>query len=264
VNTTNTGECSQRDGASVRFDNVRVAFDGDEILHIRQSAIELGSLVAIVGPSGCGKSTLLRIIAGLLEPSGGRLSIDAVEFAGGGDVQTGFVFQDATLLPWRRAAANIRLPGELEGQPVSDSRVSDLARLVGLTDADLQKRPAELSGGMKMRVSLARALALSPRLLLLDEPFAALDDLLRQQLQSDVRRIQQELGITTVLVTHNVSEAVYMSDQVWTLGGSPAEVTSVKVVEIERTESVRGTAEFAACVESVFAVLRADGGMPGA
>lgn len=262
MNTTNIGECSQRDGVSVRFDNVRVAFDDNAILHIEQSAIEPGSVIAIVGPSGCGKSTLLRIIAGLLEPNSGQVSIGLVD--SGGEVRTGFVFQDATLLPWRRAAANIQLPGELEGQPVSDHRVSELARLVGLTDADLRKRPAALSGGMKMRVSLARALALQPQLLLLDEPFAALDDLLRQQLQTDVRRIQQELGITTVLVTHNVSEAVYMSDQVWTLGGSPAGVTSKTSVQIERTESVRGTAEYAACVETVFAVLRATGGMQSA
>jgi len=246
------------DNALLRLSDLRVSFDASEILRVDDLRVRSGEWVTLVGPSGCGKSTLLRIIAGLMQPTSGR--VDFASGLGGHDVRMGFVFQDATLLPWRTASANIGLPGELEGRPVSSERIHELAQLVGLTDGDLQKRPAALSGGMRMRVSLARALSLEPGLLLLDEPFAALDDLLRQQLQEDVRRIQQDLGITTVMVTHNVNEAVFLSDRIWTLGGSPASVTSETSTQFPRNESVRGSLEFARSVESVLQALRSCGG----
>lgn len=242
------------DRAHLRLKNLCVAFDAAEILRIDDLIVRSGEWVTLVGPSGCGKSTLLRIIAGLLEPTRG-----CVDIARGHEARTGFVFQDATLLPWRTAYANIGLPGELEGRPVSADRIRELAQLVGLTESDLQKRPASLSGGMKMRVSIARALSLEPGLLLLDEPFAALDDLLRQQLQGDVRTIQQQLGITTVMVTHNVSEAVFVSDRVWTLGGAPASVTSETFIRISRDESARASVEFVQHMESILQTLRSHG-----
>jgi len=247
-------------GTRLRLQDLHVAFDGADVLHLDELNIQPGEWVTLVGPSGCGKSTLLRVIAGLLSPTSGRVEIACGDEYGGRDVRTGFVFQDATLLPWRTAFENIRLPGELEGQSVPAERVHELAQLVGLTQVDLQKRPAALSGGMKMRVSLARALSLEPGLLLLDEPFAALDDLLRQQLQADVREIQQQLGITTVLVTHNVSEAVFLSDRVWTLGGSPASITSETSIQLRRDETARGSVEFARHMESVLQALRSCGG----
>ncbi|MCH2210056.1 MAG: ABC transporter ATP-binding protein [Fuerstiella sp.] len=238
----------------IRLTNLCAGFDGTTVVQIDSLEIARGEFVSLVGPSGCGKSTLLRIIAQLLAPVSGELEISQPTDRPA--VRTGFVFQDATLLPWRTAAANIRLPGELEQSIVSNSRVHELADLVGLSPHDLQKRPGALSGGMKMRVSLARALALQPDLLLLDEPFAAVDDLLRQQLQADVFRIQKNLGVTTVMVTHNVTEAVCMSDRVITLGGAPASITSVTTVQLDRSSEMRSTPVFAATVGRVLQALQ--------
>lgn len=243
----------RHEGAELRLGEVRVGFDGVDVVQVGSLEVQTGEFISIVGPSGCGKSTLLRLLAGLLRPNHGEVSVCR---SGGGEVRTGFVFQDATLLPWRTAEANIRLPGELEHEPVADARVQQLAAMVGLTGSDLCKRPAALSGGMKMRVSLARALALAPGLLLLDEPFAAVDDLLRQQLQADVLEIQRELGFTAVMVTHNVAEAVYMSDRVVTLGGMPARVVGETAVDLVRSSEVRSTPEFAEYIGAVMAELR--------
>jgi len=243
------------EGTQLRLTNLCAGFDGTEIIKVASLEIASGEFVSVVGPSGCGKSTLLRIMARLIAPISGVMEIRGPNQEQT-DVRTGFVFQDATLLPWRTAEANIRLPGELEDSPIETSRVRQLAELVGLSFRDLQKRPAALSGGMRMRVSLARALILEPELLLLDEPFAAVDDLLRQQLQSDVLRIQRDLSLTTVLVTHNVAEAVYMSDRVVTLGGCPAQVTSVTPVVLEHSDDVRSSSGFSECLGTVVAALR--------
>ncbi|MEO2034973.1 MAG: ABC transporter ATP-binding protein [Planctomycetaceae bacterium] len=241
-------------GTQLRLKNLCAGFNGARILQIDSLEIAAGEFVSVVGPSGCGKSTLLRIFANLLSPISGTLQILGPE--GSADIRTGFVFQDATLLPWRTADANIRLPGELEHFSIPSSRVLELAQLVGLSRGDLQKRPAALSGGMKMRVSLARALALEPDLLLLDEPFAAVDDLLRHQLQDDVLQIQGDLDLTTVMVTHNVAEAVYMSDRVVTLGGSPATVTGATCISLDRSGDVRSSSEFGEYLGTVLSVLR--------
>ena len=244
---------SPREGTQLRLKNLCAGFQGTPVVRIASLEIRSGEFVSVVGPSGCGKSTLLRVLAGLLEPVSGDFEVQ--EPTDRSRLRIGFVFQDATLLPWRTAEANIQLPGELESVPVTASRVRQLATLAGLSETDLQKRPAALSGGMKMRVSLARALALDPDLLLLDEPFAALDDLLRQQLQSDVLQIQKSLNLTTVLVTHNVAEAVFMSDRVITLGGIPAEVTSVTSVNFDRSSDGRRSAAFADSTGKVMAAL---------
>ncbi len=254
MNDTANASGKLTDRPRIRLTDLCVRFDGTAIVRIDSLEIASGEFVSFVGPSGCGKSTLLRIIAQLLIPTSGEIDIFLPQSHAG--IRTGFVFQDPTLLPWRTAIANIRLPGELEQSLVSVSRVHELAQLVGLSPDDLQKRPAALSGGMKMRVSLARALALEPDLLLLDEPFAAVDDLLRQQLQADVLRIQKDLGLTTVMVTHNVTEAVFMSDRVLTLGGSPAGITSTTEVRLNRSAETRSSPAFGESVGAIYEALR--------
>ncbi|MCA9061298.1 MAG: ATP-binding cassette domain-containing protein, partial [Planctomycetaceae bacterium] len=217
--------------AAICVRNVTLAFSAplSPVLADVSCTIRAGELVAIVGPSGCGKSTLLRLIAGLLTPSSGTIEIDrgsTSESVTASDF--GFVFQHPTLLPWRSAIANLRLPLELGTGADSELRTNaDLIALlqqVGLKSTDADKRPGELSGGMQMRLSLARALVTRPRFLLLDEPFAALDDLLRLRLQEDVRRLHEQQQLTSLLVTHNVHEAVYMADRILLMGGQPATI----------------------------------------
>lgn len=218
-----------------------------------------GEFLSLVGPSGCGKSTLLKLMAGLLEPTSGRVirSSDTDRAT----QRIGFVFQHPTLLPWRTAAANLLLPMELgrfgKNSQLSISDCADLLGQVGLSPADAVKRPAELSGGMQMRLSLARALATKPDVLLLDEPFAAVDDLLRLKLQEDVRRLHDERRLTTILVTHNLHEAVFLSDRVIALSGSPSRILASIAVEStnRRTAGFRDSPEFFSSLRAVSAAL---------
>ncbi len=244
-------------GAELTFSGAQQA-----VIRIPELIIRRGEFVAIVGPSGCGKSTLLRMIAGLLIPTVGLVRTGSVRTGSGARVsgcRVGFVFQDATLLPWRSAVDNVCLPAELGAAETRGTRQQalDLLQLTGLPAADADKRPAQLSGGMRMRVSLARALVTEPELLLLDEPFAALDDILRSQLQQEVRRIHNQRGVTTVLVTHNIHEAVFMSDRVLVMGGLPATVTGEIAVPlpVERTNADRTSPEFGAVVRQVMDTL---------
>jgi NitT/TauT family transport system ATP-binding protein len=172
-------------------------------------AIDAGEFLVILGPSGCGKSTLLRLVAGLLSPTQGSLHRDPSE---GG---IGFVFQDASLLPWRTALENVRLPLELDGHSLADAQheAHALLEAVGL-GAFHAHYPDALSGGMRMRVSIARALAGHPRLLLLDEPFAALDEVTRQRLDRHLSQLVKLRGITTLFVTHSITEAVSLADRI--------------------------------------------------
>lgn len=203
---------------------------GHAVLQDVDFHVPAGAFVSLVGPSGCGKSTLLRMIAGLLAPTSGRLLVAGVSppEARPRTPRTSFVFQDPNLLPWRTVADNIRLPLELARVPRArqDELLHHSLRLINLTDSDARKRPHMLSGGMKMRVSLARALVTEPDLLLLDEPFAALDDLLRQQLNEELFRIWRERQWTAVFVTHNVAEAVFLSQELFVLGRSPATIVA--------------------------------------
>ena len=218
-----------------------------------------GQFVSIVGPSGCGKSTLLKMLAGLLTPTSGTIVRGFDSDLG----RVGFVFQHPTLLPWRTAIDNLQLPLEL-GTEASKRRLTngecfELLRQVGLKESDSSKRPGELSGGMQMRLSLARALATQPLVLLLDEPFAAVDDLLRLKLQDDVRRIHEARRLTTVLVTHNLHEAVYMSDRVLVMSPAPSQVLDdIPVTNVDgefRTAAFRESIEFQQSLQRVSRAL---------
>lgn len=226
-----------------------------QILSIGELQVPQGQFVSLLGASGSGKSTLLRLIAGLLRPDTGTIVFpDSTQVAGRRGT-LGMVFQSANLVPWRTARQNVLLPAELGSQrtTVSDADLSRLFALVGLKDVDTRKRSSELSGGMQMRVSLARALVLQPATLLMDEPFAALDDLLRMQLEEDVRRIHDEQSLTTILVTHNISEAVFMSDRVLVLGGQPSSVSADVTVTLpgNRDRTLRSDPHFHQLVQTV-------------
>lgn len=218
-----------------------------------------GEIVTLLGPSGCGKSTLLRLIAGLIQPSTGTMTLGGLspEQARSQSQRVGIVFQDPVLLPWRTVERNIMLPNEITGLPQAES-IADLMNLVGLDKADATKRPAELSGGMRMRVSLARALVMQPDLFLLDEPFAALDDVLRQQLNEELLRIRAKRDCTTVFVTHNVSEAIFLSQRILILSNGPATIAAdVRVpFPYPRDSKLRGSLEFAQLAQRVSEQLR--------
>lgn len=198
-------------GVSLQLEAVRREFE-PRLVVLRDFTlrIESGEFVAILGPSGCGKSTLLRLIARLAEPDSGAVSV----FPSDQPFQTSFVFQDAHLLPWRTVLDNVALPLELMGASREERTRRARATLeqVGLQDAET-RYPAQLSGGMRMRVSLSRALVTEPRLLLLDEPFAALDEITRLKLDVQLRESWQSRGMTVVFVTHSISEAAFLADR---------------------------------------------------
>ena len=217
------------------FNRVTQQFDANAspVFRDLNLSIDAGHFVTIVGPSGCGKSTLLRLIAGLQSPTSGTVE----RSQGRTGESIGFVFQHPTLLPWRTAEQNLHLPLELGTSSSVDVNASSghattqqLLEQVGLTAQDAAKRPAQMSGGMQMRLSLARALVTNPSVLLLDEPFAAVDDFLRMRLQEDIRRLHEHRKLTSVLVTHNIQEAVFLSDQVVVMAGSPATIKGVIAV----------------------------------
>ncbi|HEY8474842.1 MAG TPA: ABC transporter ATP-binding protein [Natronosporangium sp.] len=199
-----------------------------------------GELVVVVGPSGCGKSTLLSCIAGLERPTAGSVSIQGEPVAGPSR-GLGMVFQEDMLLPWRSALRNVTLPGEVRRiapQAELKQRAQELLRLVGLARfAD--KYPAELSGGMRQRVAICRALIHDPSLLLLDEPFGALDALTREQLNLDLRRIHEQRGVTIVLVTHSIPEAVFLADRILVMSPAPGRVVETIDVDLPRPRDTR-------------------------
>lgn len=191
-----------------------------------------GSFTSIIGPSGCGKSTLLRIIADIQQPTTGTVMIDDASAREAREARKfGFVFQDPVLLPWRTSRNNVELPMQLVGMEKSSraDAADSLLRLVGLEGFE-EAAPRTLSGGMARRVAIARALALKPEILLLDEPFAGLDEIRRQRMNLELQRIWVESETTAALVTHNVEEAVFMSDTVVVLGTKPGRV--VETIDI--------------------------------
>jgi NitT/TauT family transport system ATP-binding protein len=188
--------------------------------------LRAGEFVSLLGPSGCGKSTLLKLVAGLLRPSQGQVSVQAK------GQEVAFVFQEPTLMPWADVQTNVRLPLDLAQVPrtQADARVAESLKLVGLQDFS-RNRPRELSGGMQMRVSIARGLVTRPKLLLMDEPFGALDDITRHKLDADLLALVQAQGLTVLFVTHSISEAAYLSDRVVVMAARPGRVTQVQTVD---------------------------------
>jgi NitT/TauT family transport system ATP-binding protein len=198
-----------------------------------------GGIVALIGPNGCGKSTLLRVIAGLLPPGSGEALLDDAPIDGP-DPRIGLVFQEPRLLPWRSAAANITYPLELAGWPVDRraERLATLTGLVGLDPAVAASRPAELSGGTRQRVALARALALEPAVLLLDEPFSALDALTRERFDLELLRLWDHAATTIVMVTHSIPEAILVADRVVVLSPRPGRVVADIEVGLPRPRTI--------------------------
>ena len=187
--------------------------------------INEGEFVTLLGPSGCGKSTLLKMVAGLTEPSDGKLMLWRRDSREKTQVPLSFVFQEATLMPWSNVQNNVRLPLDLAGVPRAEAntRVSEALELVGLGKF-AHVLPRELSGGMQMRVSIARGLVTRPKLLLMDEPFGALDEITRNKLDSDLLRLWREQGLTVVFVTHSIHEAVFLSQRVIMMAARPGRV----------------------------------------
>jgi NitT/TauT family transport system ATP-binding protein len=190
-------------------------------------SVQAGGFVTLLGPSGCGKSTLLKMAAGLLAPSAGAVQLwgrPVAEHEAGGH-RLSFVFQDATLMPWARVRANVRLPLDLAGVPRAESepRVRRALQRVGLARFE-HSLPRELSGGMQMRVSIARGLVTEPQLLLMDEPFGALDEITRNRLDSDLLALWQEQRLTVVFVTHSIHEAVFLSQRVVVMAARPGRI----------------------------------------
>jgi NitT/TauT family transport system ATP-binding protein len=209
--------------------------------------ITAGEFVCLVGPSGCGKTTLLRLMQGLLEPDSGQIIIDGERRAAPGP-HAGFVFQSFRLLPWRTVLDNVEFPLEIQTIPKARrvERAREYLRLVGLEDFE-HSYPHELSGGMQQRVGLARALALEPEILLMDEPFAALDAQTREFMQLELGRLWAHLGIAVVFVTHSLDEALFLADRIVLLGPRPGAVEEVLSVSLPRPRwsyDFRATPEF--------------------
>jgi len=232
--------------------------------------VQEGEFVTLLGPSGCGKSTLLKMVAGLLEPSNGRLLLwrKPVEQIDNTGHRLSFVFQEPTLMPWARVMANVRLPLDLAGVPSAESepRVHESLAMVGL-DKFAGHLPRELSGGMQMRVSIARGLVTQPTLLLMDEPFGALDEITRNRLDSDLLQLWRQKKLTVVFVTHSIYEAVYLSTRVVVMAARPGRL--IEEVHIDepypRGPGFRVSTAFSRYAKRLQdSLLRASGGVEGA
>jgi NitT/TauT family transport system ATP-binding protein len=232
--------------------------DGPLILDKITFSAKRGDFITLIGPSGCGKSTILKLISGLNPISSGRIVVDGLEPRNAVE-KLAFVFQEPTLLPWRTVAQNVEVPLRLHGSDpkLRDEVVGKSLALVGLADRK-DYYPRQLSGGQKMRVSIARALSVSPRILLLDEPFGALDEMTRDHLNEELLAIRQQLAWTAFFVTHSVSEAVFLSNRIIVLSANPGRVHSEVRVEFPypRTEETRESAGFQKMVAEVSKILR--------
>ena len=238
----------------IELRNVGKTFaNGTQALAGMSLAIAEGEFVSLLGPSGCGKSTVLRMIAGLAVPSEGSISKHTSD-SGNAAAGIGFVFQEPTLMPWAPVFDNVFLPLKLQGVSLADARprIAEALALVGL-EKFARSYPRELSGGMKMRVSIARALISRPRLLLMDEPFAALDEITRGKLNDDLLGLWSTHGLTIVFVTHSVYESVYLSSRVVVMASRPGRVVADEAVAAPypRNEEYRLSPEYAAACRRV-------------
>ncbi len=246
--------------AHVVFHGVGKRFgDGPAVLEDVDFSAASGSFVALIGPSGCGKSTLLRIIAGLSAASAGEVLVDGRQPVRG-QTDIAFIFQEPTLLPWLPVQANIEVPLRIRGVPRAEraARAADMLRLVRLEHVR-GHYPRELSGGMKMRVSVARALVQSPRLLLMDEPFGALDEITRHHLNEELLDMREAERWTAFFVTHSVAEAVFLSDRILIMGARPGRIVADVAVPLARPRGpeLRTQPEFHRIVAHVAGILRA-------
>ncbi len=234
--------------------------NGTTVLSQVQLDVAKGDFISLIGPSGCGKSTLLRLISGLSPMSSGFIQIDGMIPENAREIMS-FIFQDATLLPWRTVSRNVELGLELQGGETRGNRAAkarELLKLVGLQSV-ADHYPRQLSGGMKMRVSIARALAIRPKILLMDEPFGALDEMTRDFLNEEVLRLREVDKFTTFFVTHSVSEAVFLSNRIMVLKANPGQIHREIQVPFPnpRSASLRSAPEFLALVGEVSSALRA-------
>jgi NitT/TauT family transport system ATP-binding protein len=247
-------------GVGKTFPSGTVALSGLDL------EVSAGEFLSLLGPSGCGKSTVLRIIAGLSEPTQG--GVEWPKAAAESESRIGFVFQEPTLMPWTTVFNNVRLPLKLKRVPAAEAtkRVAAVLDRVGLQEFS-NAYPRELSGGMRMRVSIARALVTEPALLLMDEPFAALDEITRFKLNNDLLQVWQDLRPTIVFVTHSVFESVYLSSRIAVMAARPGRISSAVAIDASypRNQDFRTSAEYAAFCRRVSAALAqamAAGGAP--
>ncbi|WP_153735360.1 ABC transporter ATP-binding protein [Aquibacillus halophilus] len=224
--------------------------DSTEVLAVQDVTLDIkqGEFVSLLGPSGCGKTTLLRIMADLIQPTNGEIKVAGESARAARLAQKyGIVFQSPVLYDWRKVKQNINLPLEMIGMKKSEreDRVNALLELVGLEDFK-EKYPWQLSGGMQQRVAIARALAMEPEILLMDEPFSALDEFTREHLNEELLSIWSKVGSTVVFVTHSISESIFLSDRVFVLSPHPGRLSSVVDITLPRprTQEMRNSPEF--------------------
>jgi NitT/TauT family transport system ATP-binding protein len=246
--------------AKLAISNLGKSFDELEALRGIDLAVERGEFIAVVGPSGCGKTTFLRIVAGLEAASAGEVLLDGRALHGpGGD--RGFVFQTDSLLPWRTVFANAIIGREVAGQvgPAERRRTMELLKLVGLEGFE-NYHPRQLSGGMRQRVNLARALAIDPEILLMDEPFSSLDAQTREIMQTELMRIWEEGRKTVLFVTHQIDEAVFLSDRVLVFARRPGRLRETVQIELPRPRAlaIKRTPEFVRYVDHIWRLIEDD------
>ena len=263
-----TDSSATAQAAAFRLQGVNKRFrskDGSDVvaLHDVSFDVKAGEFVTVVGPSGCGKSTLLRILAGLARASQGEVTL-AGRPVNGPSRDVGVVFQAPVLLPWRTVMENVLVPAQIQGRDIkaSTERARHYLQLVGLEQFHT-KYPSELSGGMQQRVGIARALVNDPALLLMDEPFGALDAMTRESMNVELLKLKERTGATIMLVTHSIPEAVFLGDRVVVMSPRPGRITQIVEVDLpqQRTLELINTDRFGTYVTGIRANLHATGGL---